>query len=338
MSEHLPMTLADLQVAIDVGNDTAIRAFYQACEVESGNDRLLAYGKELNFPTAVVQETPANGRRIMLGRDLTKVLHASTNIGPTSRLLKRHSIELLSINGFNQIGQIALRDLFNLEGFDHKTTFATYAHFLIVAMHGRTEKARKVRARILQAEAGERTREKVRETTGLHPEDLEKELRGSKEDPVLAQLMYVMRQKQLQHDEDITQLKESDVSRQQRQDALEQENQRLQAQLDAQQTEIKRTSHLANQAMDEADDGMTLEEFIDRHDLYRQMPRPYWEHVYPNWLKNYSLENNLKIRDKRVWGKRWKYEKRYKVRALLALQEEVLHRPTQFRLFFGHDD
>jgi hypothetical protein len=202
------MTLTDLQIAIDAGNDNDIRAFYQACEVESGNDRLFEYGEEFGFKTTVVQEAPASGRRLMVTRDMSRVLYNSTNISSPSQLLRRQGIELYGISGFMYDTQIHLRDTFQLENFDKRTTFATYADFLIVAMHGQTEQARKVRARIMQAEARQRTADKVREATGLSPEDLEAQLLDGKQDAFLAQNAQIARlyvkQRQLEARQDAT--------------------------------------------------------------------------------------------------------------------------------------
>ena len=332
MSENLPVSLLQLQAACDAGNAEAIRAFYQACNVLSGNEDLLAYSQEYGFPTVVIDAPPANGQRLMVGRDLAQLTYNRTDTSGLRKLLSRYGIDFLTIGAFGHDVQMLLRQTFHLDQFDGRTIFATYGHFMVVSMHGQTEQSRKVRANIYQTATYARVDRKVKEMTGLHADDLEAALASPGEDPELMKLEILRQQRleQLAQRKDIQQLQAANEDRKEetealeaRAEALEQRNQDLEAQL-------QQVSSQADLALNAAQDDVTLEEFVRTRNLYRQLPPSHWRGPYPRWLKDYSRENNLRVDKKRVYGKPWDHELTYKLQALYALQREMLHHPEQF--------
>jgi len=350
------MSLVDLQVAIDAGNTEDIRAFYEACDVLSGNEKLLDRGREHGFPTALMSATP-HPKRFMLARDLARVMQNRTDVSSLRNLLNRHGLEFFSIGAFVHDEQKLIRAEFNLDPYDGRSTFATWEHYLHIAMHGQTEQAKKERAYLLQAETRERVRAKVREATGMQPEDLEAALQGPATDPVLQQLE-ILRQQHLRTlalEQGHQRLAAGQEAANQRQDAIEEENEALKQRLAQAEAELQatraeavqatqrldnklaRVSSTADKALNAAQDDVTLEMFVRTRNLYHQLPPAYWKKVYPDWLKDYSRHNNLLVDSTRVSGKRWPTENTYKLQALYALQRAVMHEPEQFDLAL-HDE
>jgi hypothetical protein len=330
METTLPMSLLDLQVAIDAGKDEDIRAFYQACDVLSGNDQLLEMGQRHGFETFLVEADPFP-KRVMLARDLVKIMYTTTSTTPVRLLLARHNFEFTAIGAFDHGNQKLLRHVFRLDPSDGRTTFATWEHYLLVAMYGQTEQARKVRAYIMQAEAAARVYRKVEASTGKSPSEVEAEAKIRKHGDLSSVLDSIERDRllllnQAEIREELAVVKDTTAQVVQRQDDLADENARLR-------TEIEATVAKADYAVEQATGLMTIEEFVVGNKLMAQLPEQYWRTIYPGWLTAYCLLHKLAIQPKPVIGKSWTHEQSYPIAALMAMLRDVQRRPVQFYLF-----
>jgi hypothetical protein len=153
-------------VALDTQDVSQVRAFFEAADLVACNDLLLEAGKQYGFHTEVIEAPPANGQRLMLARDLSRIMYERDDSNKLGELLRRYVMDFLSIRAFSHDGSKLLRQQFRLNKFDGKSVFCTWNHFVLVGMYGQTEAARKVRSQLLQDHRAWRINQKVEESTG----------------------------------------------------------------------------------------------------------------------------------------------------------------------------
>jgi hypothetical protein len=150
MIDHAPQDLQRLQAAIDQQNIAQVHAFFEAAYVVACNDRLLEASQEYGFQTEVIDGQPAKGQRLMLGRDLARIMYGEESTTALGELIRRYHMDFFSIRAFTYDTGKLLRDRFGLNKFDAKSAFCTWNHLVLVGMYGQTAAARRVRAQLLQ--------------------------------------------------------------------------------------------------------------------------------------------------------------------------------------------
>ena len=166
------LSIYELDEAIQNNCLEDVKAYLEAVSLASANDALMAYGQHFNFLTAIVDAPPMDGQAVMLGKDLAKLSYGTPNTAGLKQILSRHGLDLLTIRSITHDVKQFLAERFNLHKKDGRTTFATYKHFLLVAMHGETQAARQIKAHILKAEEAGRIRRATQENMGMSPEQL----------------------------------------------------------------------------------------------------------------------------------------------------------------------
>jgi hypothetical protein len=158
--------------AIHTQDLAAIQAYFAQCDVESGNQALLATAEAFHFVTHVVQEAPANGQRLGRGRDLADLMYGHTDTDTLQKLLRHHQRPpLLALGSFREnLGTI--RDRFGLPRKTTKAMFFSWEHLLFAGLHDTTEQAKHVRDYLLSREQRGRVAEQVEQETGFTPRQL----------------------------------------------------------------------------------------------------------------------------------------------------------------------
>ncbi len=129
------------------------------------NDLLLDAGERFGFPTMLVEEEPLAGQRIMLARDLGRVFYENADSSAPQHIMKRYSVEFVSIGGFVHGVRTLIRRGLTLPD-SSAAKLATWQHFVIIGMYGQTEAAKKVKAYLLERERRARIDDKMVEATG----------------------------------------------------------------------------------------------------------------------------------------------------------------------------
>jgi hypothetical protein len=77
-----------------------VHAFFAAADLIACNDLLLEASQAYGFHTEVIEAPPANGQRLMLGRDLARFMYMREDTNALGELLRRYTMDFVSIRAF----------------------------------------------------------------------------------------------------------------------------------------------------------------------------------------------------------------------------------------------
>jgi hypothetical protein len=160
------MDLVRLKDAIKEGNEAFVQQWFARLDRQTGNERFQQAGEQLGFRT-----NEADGVRYALGREMGALFYGSRP-EIMSQLLKRWGRPLIPKRSLEYGTQQQLKQLFALQEGDNSPTFATYEHFLLAGLQGKTPMAREVQVYLLSVEQQSRVKEAVEEETGFTPRQL----------------------------------------------------------------------------------------------------------------------------------------------------------------------
>jgi hypothetical protein len=166
------MDLQQLEIAVIERDTSGIRAFFDACGDARGNEQLLEAGRQYGFHVEIIEAPPANGKALMLGRDLAQVFYGKKDTSGPKQLLRSHNTDFVDIGAFVDEIRRLLIDRFALSKFSGNQVFATWEHFWLIGWHGETPAAREIKAMIMRKVRAYDIAQKVEESTGHSPRQL----------------------------------------------------------------------------------------------------------------------------------------------------------------------
>jgi hypothetical protein len=128
---------------------------------------LLSFGEGRIDPTIRFQTEEIDGMRVMLGRDLARVMYQTDSTAGVQQLLRRWGFELQRLASVKHDVKQSLRAQFGLKLRDGYSTFANGYHFLIMAMNSRTTQADRVKSYMLGRVAEAQANEVSERSTGM---------------------------------------------------------------------------------------------------------------------------------------------------------------------------
>jgi hypothetical protein len=288
MTDPMTHDLQRLQAAIDQQNIAQVHAFFEAADLVACNDLLLEAGKQYGFHTEVIDAPPANGQRLMLGRDLSRLMYQDPDLNALGPLLRRYAMDFVSIRGFSHDVKTLLVNCFGLNKFDGKAAFCTWNHFVLVGMYGQTEAARKVRAQLLKDHRAWRINQKVEESTGKSARQhlVDNILDAYPEYRAIADLAQAAAQ-----------------------------NRRLAEEAKASADAAQERARLAEGKAEQALYGLawvTLRQYAMTYNMKQQLPES-MQREYGLWLRGYCLEHNIPFYKTPPADRAWDYENTYPV-------------------------